>query len=367
MTRGEQVALDAVPAAARERLRAAGVQLDRVAAAAAALAACFRSGGKVLLFGNGGSAADAQHLAAEFVGRFLAERPALPAVALTTDTSALTALANDFGFEQVFARQIEALGRPGDVAVAISTSGRSANVVAGARAARAAGMRSIGVLGSPGAPLEEFVDVAITVASESVPSIQETHLAIEHALCGAVETVLFAAGAAEARAKPSSASESRQKTIDWARLLALRELWRRDGRTVVWTNGCFDLLHVGHVRSFEAARRLGDVLVVGVNGDASVRQLKGDGRPLVPVEQRAEVVAALEAVDHVVVFDEPTPEAALARLKPDVHAKGADYDGQELPERAVVEEYGGSIELLPLVPGVSTTELERRLLLGSDG
>jgi D-beta-D-heptose 7-phosphate kinase/D-beta-D-heptose 1-phosphate adenosyltransferase len=144
-------------------------------------------------------------------------------------------------------------------------------------------------------------------------------------------------------------------------LLALREDWRRAARKVVWTNGVFDLLHVGHVRGFEAAKALGDVLVVGVNGDASVRAIKGDGRPLVPVEQRAELVAALAPVDCVVVFDEPTPERALGRLQPEVHTKGADYEGRELPERAVVESYGGSIELLPLVPGVSTTELERRL------
>jgi rfaE bifunctional protein nucleotidyltransferase chain/domain len=353
--------LEAVPEATRERLQAAGVDLDRVAAAAAALATCFRSGGKVLLFGNGGSAADAQHMAAEFVGRFLAERPALAAVALTTDTSALTALANDFGFERVFARQIEALGRPGDVAVAISTSGRSANVVAGAQAARAAGMRSIGVLGSPGSPLEQGVDIAITVSSESVPSIQETHLAIEHALCGAVEALLFGAISTESGSEPQALLGAATKIVDWDRLIALREQWRREGRRVVWTNGVFDLLHVGHVRSFEAAKRLGDVLVVGVNGDASVRAIKGDGRPLVPVRERAEVVAAVAPVDYVVVFDEPTPERALERLQPDVHTKGADYEGRELPERAVVESYGGSIELLPIVPGVSTTSLAQRL------
>jgi D-glycero-beta-D-manno-heptose 1-phosphate adenylyltransferase len=151
------------------------------------------------------------------------------------------------------------------------------------------------------------------------------------------------------------------KIVAWERLLALRDDWRRDGRKVVWTNGCFDLLHIGHVRSLEAARRLGDVLVVGVNSDQSVREIKGDGRPLVPADQRAEVVAALNAVDYVIVFDEPTPARALEQLRPDVHTKGADYEGRELPERKVVEAYGGSVELLPLVPGVSTTELARRL------
>jgi phosphoheptose isomerase len=337
-----------------ERLRAAGVDPERVDAAATLLVDCFRSGGKVLLFGNGGSAADAQHMAAEFVGRFLADRPGLPAIALTTDSSALTALANDFGFDQIFARQVEALGRPGDVAVAISTSGGSPNVIAGAHAAREAGMRSIGVLGPPGSPLEDAVDVAITVAGDDVPSIQEIHIVIEHVLCGAVEARLSGADG-ETSSVPGT------KIVDWDTLLALRERWRRAGRKVVWTNGCFDLLHVGHVRSLEAARRLGDVLVVGVNGDASVRRIKGVGRPLVPVEQRVEVVAALEPVDHVVVFDEPTPERALDRLRPDVHTKGADYESRELPERAVVEAYGGRIEFLPLVPGISTTELARRL------
>jgi rfaE bifunctional protein nucleotidyltransferase chain/domain len=156
------------------------------------------------------------------------------------------------------------------------------------------------------------------------------------------------------------------KVVDWSRLLALRDDWRQSGRKVVWTNGCFDLLHVGHIRSLEAARGLGDVLVVGVNSDQSVRMIKGDGRPFVPVAQRAEVVAALESVDYVVVFDEPTPERALERLRPEVHAKGADYEGRELPERPVVEAYGGSVEFLPRVPGVSTTDLANRLRAEGD-
>jgi D-beta-D-heptose 7-phosphate kinase/D-beta-D-heptose 1-phosphate adenosyltransferase len=149
--------------------------------------------------------------------------------------------------------------------------------------------------------------------------------------------------------------------VTWGELLPERERWREQGLRVVWTNGAFDLLHAGHVRSLEAARALGDVLVVGVNSDESVRGLKGDGRPLVPAEQRAEILAALAVVDRVVVFDEPTPEVALGQLRPDVHTKGADYADRELPERAVVESYGGTVELLPFVPGISTTELEDRL------
>jgi rfaE bifunctional protein nucleotidyltransferase chain/domain len=133
---------------------------------------------------------------------------------------------------------------------------------------------------------------------------------------------------------------------------------------VVWTNGCFDLLHVGHIRFLQAARELGDRLVVGLNSDDSVRRLKGPRRPLVPADERAEVLAALESVDRVIVFDEDTPEAAIERLRPDVHCKGTDYappHGKPIPEAAVVEAYGGRVQFVPLVPGTSTSEIVRKI------
>jgi rfaE bifunctional protein nucleotidyltransferase chain/domain len=153
--------------------------------------------------------------------------------------------------------------------------------------------------------------------------------------------------------------------MTWPPLLAWRERARHDGRTVVWTNGCFDLLHVGHVRNLQAARALGDALVVGVNDDASVRRLKGPQRPILPAEQRAELLAALECVDAVVLFPEDTPAAALERLRPDIHCKGADYappHGKPIPEAAVVAAYGGRIAFLPLVPGLSTSDLVQRIV-----
>ncbi|HVS38443.1 MAG TPA: adenylyltransferase/cytidyltransferase family protein [Gemmataceae bacterium] len=160
------------------------------------------------------------------------------------------------------------------------------------------------------------------------------------------------------------AGRTASKVVAWDELLAWRQACRSAGRTVVWSNGCFDLLHVGHARSLQAARAFGDALVVGVNSDESVRRLKGPGRPIVPAAERAELVAALECVDRVVLFDELTPEAALARLQPDVHCKGADYappHGKPIPEAAVVAAYGGRVEFLPLLPGVSTTDLVRRI------
>jgi len=151
---------------------------------------------KVLLFGNGGSAADAQHIAAEFVGRFARERRALPALALTTDTSALTAIANDYGYEHVFARQVHALGVAGDVALAISTSGRSPNVLRAVETCRERGVRTIGLTGGDGGPLATMVDVSLRVsASTHSARIQETHILVGHVICELVDRRLFEAPA----------------------------------------------------------------------------------------------------------------------------------------------------------------------------
>jgi phosphoheptose isomerase len=179
-------------ASAEVKARAAEVCTTEVVRAAAVIGDAIAGGGKILLSGNGGSAADCQHMAAEFVTRLTADfaRPAIPAIALTTDTSFLTAYANDIDFDGVFARQVEALGRPGDVLIGISTSGRSRNVVRAADTARAARMTVVILMGSSG-PLSELADVAIKVPSPSTQHIQECHLAIEHILCHLVERQRF--------------------------------------------------------------------------------------------------------------------------------------------------------------------------------
>lgn len=186
---------------ARAGLREAGrslVRLERhaaraVAEAAEAVVAALESGGTVYFCGNGGSAADAQHLAAELAGRFLAARPALAAVSLTTNSSALTAIGNDFGYERVFARQLEGLGVAGDVLVAISTSGRSPNVVAAIEVAHQQGMTVIGMTGLEGRGFAALCDVALVTPSDSTPRVQEGHIAMGHVLCGLVERALFPA------------------------------------------------------------------------------------------------------------------------------------------------------------------------------
>lgn len=162
-------------------------RLATLSGAARLIARSLSSGGKLLLFGNGGSASDASHAAAEFVGRFIGERRALPAVSLTSDHCAVTAIANDYGFDRVFARQLEALGAPGDVALAISTSGRSPNVLAGARAAATMGLGTIGLTGAGGGDLAEIVDICLTVPAQLTPRVQEAHILILHVLCELVE------------------------------------------------------------------------------------------------------------------------------------------------------------------------------------
>ncbi len=155
------------------------------------LVEAFRAGGRLLAFGNGGSAADAQHLASELAGRFRRERAPLPAVALSANSSDLTSIGNDYGFDRVFARLVEAHGRAGDVAFAISTSGRSANVCAGVEQARALGLRTLALTGGDGGRLAGLVDVAVVVPSDATARIQEAHATAIHALCEWVDEALF--------------------------------------------------------------------------------------------------------------------------------------------------------------------------------
>jgi rfaE bifunctional protein nucleotidyltransferase chain/domain len=139
----------------------------------------------------------------------------------------------------------------------------------------------------------------------------------------------------------------------------------RNGRRIVFTNGCFDLLHPGHIRSLELARQLGDVLVIGLNSDTSVRQLKGQGRPVIAERERAEILAALESVDAVVIFDAPTPRELIAALLPDVLVKGGDWPGDQIVGREEVEAAGGRVVSIPVVPGYSTTAILKKIREGT--
>lgn len=164
-------------------------------AAAQACIRCMKAGGKVILAGNGGSAADAQHIAGEFVSRFEFDRPGLAAVAITTDTSILTAIGNDYGYDKLFSRQLQALGRPGDVFIAYSTSGKSPNILRALELAKEMSLVSIGFTGNRGGPMRELCQHVLEVPSPDTPKIQEGHLVLGHILCGLVERAMFKAPA----------------------------------------------------------------------------------------------------------------------------------------------------------------------------
>ncbi|MEW5895261.1 MAG: D-sedoheptulose 7-phosphate isomerase [Candidatus Omnitrophota bacterium] len=161
--------------------------LDKIQQAVEIIGNVLKGGNKIIVFGNGGSAADSQHIAAEFIGRFQKERQALPAIALSTDTSILTALANDYGFDIVFSRQIEGLGEPGDVALGISTSGNSRNVVSGIQTAKAKGLKTIVLTGQGGGNLLKVADLCMSVPSKVTARIQESHITIAHVICELIE------------------------------------------------------------------------------------------------------------------------------------------------------------------------------------
>ena len=169
--------------------------LARVEAAAEACITALNNGGKILLAGNGGSAADAQHIAGEFVSRFAFDRPGLPAIALTTDTSILTAIGNDYGYDKLFARQVQAHAQKGDVFIAYSTSGKSSNVMVALQEAKNRGVVCIGMTGNRGGPMKVLCDYCLDVPSADTPKIQEGHAVLGHILCGLVERALFKAPA----------------------------------------------------------------------------------------------------------------------------------------------------------------------------
>ena len=190
----ERAAHAALQATAKSIALLAQKNAPAVAAAAELIMGCFENGGTVFFCGNGGSAADAQHLAAEFSGRYLVDRPGLPAVALTTNSSAVTAIGNDYGYDQVFSRQLEGMGAPGDVLVAITTSGRSESIRRAVREAHRLKMTVIGMTGAKGAEFAAMCDVALITPSAMTPHIQEGHIAMGHAFCLIVERSMFPDG-----------------------------------------------------------------------------------------------------------------------------------------------------------------------------
>ncbi len=243
------------------------------------------------------------------------------------------------------------------------------------------------VLAAPGElteiPVEAVPVYDVTGAGETVSTAYALGLAAGFAPREAAELALQAASFAvtlpgravitpqelERHVRRRTAALQAEKIVSLDRLRQIVAEAKRAGRKVVWTNGCFDLLHVGHILYLEKARQLGDLLIVGLNSDASVRATKGPARPIVDESQRARLLASLTCTDYVVIFDDPSPKQIIAELQPDVYVKGGDYtiDTINQEERRIVESYGGQIALLPGVEGMSTTELIRRIIAAYGG
>ncbi|HAE40788.1 MAG TPA: D-glycero-beta-D-manno-heptose 1-phosphate adenylyltransferase [Candidatus Riflebacteria bacterium] len=310
------------------------------------LVAALRRKNRVLVCGNGGSAADAEHFAGELVGRFGYDRASLPCISLCTPSATFTAIANDYGYDQVFKRQVQGLGSGGDVLIGISTSGNSPNIVEAFKAAKEMGITTVAMTGSRDSKLSQSADITLRAPATQTPRIQEIHGLLVHSLCRSVEEEIFPV-AGRAPALPSEKVLRHEQVVTLAAAIA--------GRQAVFTNGCFDILHPGHVYVLKEARKLGELLIVGLNSDSSVKRLKGETRPYHCFEDRAAVLAALACVDYVVGFDEDTPKQLIEALTPKILVKGGDYNHDTIVGADWVTGHGGEVRVVPLLPGHSTT------------
>ena len=311
------------------------------------LVEALKKNNKILICGNGGSASDAEHMAGEIVGRFGYDRPSLPCISLCTPSATFTAISNDYGYEKVFARQLQGLGQKGDVLIGISTSGNSANIVEAFKTAKEEGITTVAMTGSKDSKLSELADVTLRSGSKKTPEIQGIHGIIVHSLCRAIEDEIF--NKATATSLPS------KKILTGKEIKTLAEAIKN--YKAVFTNGCFDILHPGHVYILKECRRQGELLIVGLNSDDSIKRLKGPTRPYHKFEDRANVLASLECVDYVIGFDEDTPKNLIEALTPKVLVKGGDYTPETVVGADWVTSHGGECVIIPLLEGHSTTKI----------
>lgn len=314
-------------------------------------------GGVLLFCGNGGSAATAQHFSAEFTGKLSLDRRPWPAVSLTTDTSALTAIGNDYGFDEVFARQVRALAGPDDVLIGLSTSGTSVNVLRAVAAAREVGALTVLLTGPR---VVDAADFQIRVGVGETARIQEVHELILHAMSAIIEREL------DPTLGDDRATDRWPFVLGEEHVAGFRGWLRESGQVLVSTNGVFDLLHAGHRASLLQAASFGDRLVVLVNDDASVHALKGPARPVRSLAERVDDLRWLPMVDHVMVMPDRDPVRLLGLLEPDVHCKGEEYRDRAMPEADVVQAGGGRVEFLQRVEGFSTTGQIARINQGKE-
>lgn len=334
----------------RQLLAISDSQIEQIETLAKGISDALKSGKTLYAFGNGGSAAEAQHFTTELIGRFKENRKSLPAISLCSDISAMTCIANDFGYDAIFSRQVEGLVKEGDFVFGFTTSGKSKNVIAGLDAARKMGGVAILITGQAPLAVNDLADIAIQIGGSETAIIQESHLMLIHILSELIEINL------ELKHPPVQNQNPRIiYDYDFKRQLLPNQ------KSIVWVNGCFDILHEGHLLLLSTASRAGSFLVVGINSDSSVRKLKGDSRPVIPEMSRARTLAQLPFVDLVVIFSEEDPREILKVVRPNVVLKGDNYRTENFKEKDFLLEINCEILFTPHIEGVSSSALIRNI------
>ncbi len=322
---------------------------------------CISSGGHIYIAGNGGSAAEAQHFAGELIGRFSNFRKPFPAVALNSDVAVLTCIANDFGYEEIFSRQIEALVTSKDLVIVLSTSGKSRNIERVLEEAAKKRAKTVLFTGANFVAREDLeVSHLITSPSSKVSLIQEFHLACIHIICQCLEE--FNDEVSYKRPTSERGQKFYNNFFYFSEFMNSEEKLDSSGSECIFLNGCFDLLHAGHFSLLREANNHEGSIVVAINSDRSVRLLKGESRPIIDEKIRAQNLLATGYVDLVLIFDEDTPLEVIKVLKPLKIVTGSEYRNLSFPERDYVEQYGGVFHFIEKVEGFSTTSMVGNLL-----
>lgn len=330
----------------RQLLAISDSQIIQIETLATEISEAFKAGKRLYAFGNGGSAAEAQHFTTELIGRFNTNRKSLPAISLCSDTSALTCIANDFGYDAIFSRQVEGLVEEGDVVFGFTTSGRSTNVLLGLDAAKKMGGLTVLVTGNNNGVTQDLADTVFRIGGNETAIIQESHLMLIHLLSELIEINM------ELKISPI---ETQKPRIIYDSQFERQLL--RDGETTVWVNGCFDILHEGHLMLLNSASQAGPYLIVGINSDSSVKKLKGVGRPFIAEMSRARTIAQLPFVDLVIIFSEENPLEILKTVRPNIVVKGDIYKDKNFKEKDFLIEIGCEILFTHHISGISTSAI----------
>ena len=324
-------------------------QLDLMNKLAQSVASAFLSGKKIMVFGNGGSAAESQHFTTELIGRFKKDRKSFPALSLNSDTSAITAIANDYGYDFVFSRQVEGLANEGDVVIGISTSGTSPSVIN----ALESGIQSKSICflltgNRKNSRNMEGITV-IGVGGEITASIQEMHLTLIHIVCELIEDILGVSEDPKNLDLPKVIHENEVNSLDFSKI-----------GDITWVNGCFDLIHEGHLKLLNTASKQSQFLIIGINSDDSVKSLKGPNRPLINQQSRANALILLGFVDLVIIYDSETPLELLRIIQPRFVVKGEEYENVTYPELEFLNDIKAKLIYIKNVEELSTSSLIKK-------